>query len=89
MAVDTIPEVHVTGLGAVSCLGTGVDAFWAGLTSAAPARPRWPGSPTGCPTSSPTRCRTGRSCHRGPVSRTARSPGSRCTRPGRPWQTRG
>ncbi|WP_405949687.1 beta-ketoacyl-[acyl-carrier-protein] synthase family protein [Streptomyces prunicolor] len=36
MAVDTIPEVHVTGLGAVSCLGTGVDAFWAGLTSAAP-----------------------------------------------------
>ncbi|MFD8687732.1 beta-ketoacyl-[acyl-carrier-protein] synthase family protein [Streptomyces sp. NPDC059651] len=32
----TTTEVHVTGLGAVSCLGTGVEAFWTGLTSAAP-----------------------------------------------------
>ncbi|MES9520363.1 beta-ketoacyl-[acyl-carrier-protein] synthase family protein [Streptomyces capoamus] len=32
----TNPGVHVTGLGAVSCLGAGTGAFWTGLTSTAP-----------------------------------------------------
>ncbi|MEU2059725.1 beta-ketoacyl synthase N-terminal-like domain-containing protein [Streptomyces sp. NPDC013455] len=36
MTATPTPEVLVTGLGTVSCLGTGVDAYWHGLTSAVP-----------------------------------------------------